>query len=97
MTAPLTPESEALLERIHSLNGRSFPLATRKDFVAIEAAAIARYAEGLVEVVARGLWAAAGGSYRWEEHLPEARRLLAIPEAQEADRGPLVHQQRGEP
>lgn len=64
MTDPMTPltaESEALLERIYSLNGRSFPLATREDFARIEAAAVEARAlegsgvvealEGLVEAI----------------------------------------------
>lgn len=40
MTTPLTPESIDLLERIWSLNGRSFPLATRDDLIRIEQAAV---------------------------------------------------------
>ena len=61
-TRALTAESEALLDRIHILNGRSFPLATREDFAAIEEAARradrpeARVAEGLtVEALAAAL------------------------------------------
>jgi hypothetical protein len=54
---------------------------------ACEAAAIARDREGLVERVARNLWRAdeamVTGDYA--AHEAEARRLLAIPEAQEAD------------
>ena len=45
-TTPLTDESEALLEHIESLNGRSFPLATREDFARIEQAAARRAIEG---------------------------------------------------
>ena len=56
MTDPMTPlteESEALLERIYSLNGRSFPLATREDFARIETAAARRAIErsGVVEAL----------------------------------------------
>jgi hypothetical protein len=79
MTAPLTPESEALLARLF---GDPWIAA---DLAAIEAAAIARYAEGLVEAVARNLWRAdeamVTGDYA--AHEAEARRLIAIPEAQE--------------
>jgi hypothetical protein len=85
----LTPESEALLAHPpgymgvwHQSDGRREDL--RKRLAAIEAAAIARYREGLVEVVVRNMhsddWDGAGGC----ECESVARRLLALdaPEAQ---------------
>ncbi len=95
MTAPLTPESrrfagylEAVFDDIDWPGERPDPIVR---LAAIEAAALARYAEGLVERVARNL---AGQSRRidgkgWDEwgeptrdnYRSEARRLLAIPEA----------------
>jgi Ser/Thr protein kinase RdoA (MazF antagonist) len=96
MTAPLTPESEAMLSDVCRMDMTKMPLDRspqniRKRLAAIEAAAIARYAEGLVQVLSDFLLCIPDGAIehenhpRWQERL--ARRLLAIPEAQEADRG----------
>jgi hypothetical protein len=95
MTAPLTPESEEFIEDARIVGildgamGSNEPY-WRNSLAAIEAAAIARYAEGLVERVARGLYEA-GWIKSWrdtpwdkqpadahEEWCAEARRLLAL-------------------
>jgi hypothetical protein len=90
MTAPLSPESEALLEMLRSEDPGD-PMS--RDAVAvrlarIEAAAIARYAEGLAREV-RDRYCAMQHSGNKKPCGPDAhmgwvRALLAIPGAQEA-------------
>lgn len=98
----LTPESEALLARIrryvvHNEDGTVTvrDVAIRSRLAAIEAAAIARYAEGLVDRWPDDGYRQWTVSIGWVDGVVEqeasgptlhdaARRLLAIPEAQEA-------------
>jgi hypothetical protein len=93
MTAPLTPESEqetrwarqdirAALMREHHLER---PSDADVWIEAIEAAAIARYAEGLVDGLALAFLDYADGRTSIESAHRHARIFLAIPEAQEAE------------
>jgi hypothetical protein len=103
MTAPLTPESEEFIEDARLIGVLDGAMGSnepywRDSLAAIEAAAIARYAEGLVEVVARHLAADEGFTVTdegWASHeaqwvrgwRQDARRLLALdaPEAHPYD------------
>ncbi len=104
-TRPLTPESEALMDDLYR-DGLAEPVRwvygdddLRTRLAAIEAAAIARYAEGLVEVVARRLRIGRGVPAGWswdrlsdesrEPWLAFARRLLGVdaPEAKAGEDG----------
>jgi hypothetical protein len=106
MTTPLTPESEDLLDENRQ---RRFVMTSgllRIRLEAIEAAAISRYAEGLVEHFKDLVPDDPEDPCRWCDYMfigkydsrdparhdedcwwVKARRLLATPEAQEADRG----------
>jgi hypothetical protein len=96
-TAPLTPESrrpvsglydsqtEALIDACHS-KGIYSPV----DLEAHEAAAIARYAEGhrrLLDKAGRYIASWVQPNASKEALLDEIEAAIAIPEAQEADRG----------
>ena len=98
MTTQLTPESEALLAELQEnpLPGARYAYTVvKRDLAAIEAAAIARYAEGLtverlawaIEVARTGDAEDANTTPRYGSDLDWARDILAalaIPEAQEA-------------
>jgi hypothetical protein len=94
MTAPLTPESEEFIEDARLIGVLDGAMGSnepywRDSLAAIEAAAIARYAEGLAEQVAHGLlmenshdarawWRVDDVGFR--ARIEAARRLLALDE-----------------
>jgi hypothetical protein len=96
MTAPLTPESEEFIEDARLIGVLDGAMGSnepywRDSLAAIEAAAIARDREGLVERVAQAFWAQQYRPFgRWDDgpianrFREQARRLLALdaPEAQ---------------
>jgi hypothetical protein len=83
MTAPLTPESQGFAVDYGPAEESEYDEMVER-LRLIEAAAIARYAEGITAIVKRT--ANMGGcsqTHHWHLSL-DAARLLAIPEAQEA-------------
>jgi hypothetical protein len=96
MTAPLTPESLDTAEWVCDNPSKVLTMEGTRELSRhlslVEAAAIARYADGLVEVVAWNMPEVLNDPEVWSTHddvgyKALARRLLAIPEAQEVDRG----------
>lgn len=74
---PRTEAGRALLERIQSLNGRSFPLATAEDMAKVEAEARrAGLGELRDEILTAGMFEGCGGMGCTEERNDELALIL---------------------